>query len=214
MIAIIDYGAGNLRSVANAVSSLGYAPEITGDPATVLRAEAVIFPGVGAAGDTMKNLVKTGLAEAVYRLVDQNRFLFAVCVGMQVLFNETEENGHHRCLGIIPGTVRRLPAGLKVPHMGWNQVKQSSAGALLEGIPDQANFYFVHSYYPDPADASIVAGTTEYGVSFCSVAVRGNLVATQFHPEKSGENGLKMYRNFLQLATAPGRHPLRQGAAP
>jgi len=211
MIAIIDYGAGNLRSVANAVSSLGYAPEITGDPATVLRAEAVIFPGVGAAGDTMKNLVKTGMAEAVCRLIEADRHLFAVCVGMQVLFNYTEEGGHH-CLGVMPGTVKRLPAGLKVPHMGWNQVNQIAACSLFDGIPDRTNFYFVHSYYPDPDDASLVAGTTEYGVSFCSVATRGNLVATQFHPEKSGRWGLKMYDNFLKLATAPKRHFLHQGA--
>jgi glutamine amidotransferase len=214
MIAIIDYGAGNLRSVANAVSSLGYHPVITGDPATVLRAEAVILPGVGAAGDTMKNLVKAGLAEAVRQLIDADRYLFAVCVGMQVLFDYAEEGGGHHCLGVFPGTVRRLPPGLKVPHMGWNQVKQSSKCALFEGIPDRANFYFVHSYYPDPADASVVAGTTEYGVSFCSVAVRHNLVATQFHPEKSGENGLRMYQNFLKLATASGKQRLHQGAAP
>lgn len=200
MIAIIDYGAGNLRSVTNAVTRLGYQPRITGDPSEVLRAEAVILPGVGAAADTMDNLERTGLAEAIRRLIAEDRFLFAVCVGMQVLFDYTSEGGLHPCLGIIPGAIRRLPAGLKVPHMGWNQVKQGLRYPLFEGIPDRTNFYFVHSYYPDPADATVVAGTTDYGVSFASVVVNGNLVATQFHPEKSGLWGLKMYDNFLKTA--------------
>lgn len=200
MIAIIDYGAGNLRSVANAVAELGYQPKVTDKPADVLGAAAVIFPGVGAAADTMHNLVESGMAEVVRQLISEERPLFAVCVGMQVLFSGTEEGGWHECLGMIPGAVRRLPSGLKIPHMGWNQVKQRALHPIFEAIPDEANFYFVHSYYADPDDISVVAGTTDYGVSMCSVMIRGNLVATQFHPEKSGNHGLRMYANFLKMA--------------
>ena len=200
MIAIIDYGAGNLRSVANAVAKLGYRPEVTDRPSDVLDAAAVIFPGVGAAGDTMRNLVESGIAEVIRRLISEGRPLFAVCVGMQVLFSGTEEGGWHECLGVVPGTIRRLPQGLKIPHIGWNQVKQGAAHPVFEGIPDGADFYCVHSYYADPEDGSAVAGTTEYGVSMCSVLARDKLVATQFHPEKSGENGLRMYANFLKMA--------------
>ena len=123
-----------------------------------------------------------------------------VCIGLQVLFDGTEEGGWHECLGIIPGRVRKLPAGLKIPHMGWNQVKQSVSHPIFDGIPDGANFYFVHSYYAEPDDKSLVAGETEYGISLCSVIARGNLVATQFHPEKSGELGLKIYDNFIKMA--------------
>lgn len=200
MIAIIDYGAGNLRSVANAIAKLGYQPTVTGNPDAVLGADAVIFPGVGAAADTMCNLQKSGMAGAIRRLVTEGRPLFAVCVGMQVLLAATEEGGWHECLGIVPGVVRRLPPGLKVPHMGWNQVKQAATHPIFDTIPDEANFYFVHSYYPDPDDKSVIAGTTDYGVSMCSILIKGNLVATQFHPEKSGEYGLRMYDNFLKSA--------------
>ncbi|MFQ5924597.1 MAG: imidazole glycerol phosphate synthase subunit HisH [Dehalococcoidia bacterium] len=200
MITIIDYGAGNLRSVANAIVKLGYQPEVTDKPADVLGAAAVIFPGVGAAGGTMHSLAKSGMSEIIRQLIYDERPLFAVCVGMQVLFSGTEEGGWHECLGILPGAVRRLPPGLKIPHMGWNQVKQGVVHPIFDGIPDEANFYFVHSYYADPEDMSLVAGTTDYGVSMCSMLIRGNLVATQFHPEKSGEYGLRMYSNFLKMA--------------
>jgi glutamine amidotransferase len=166
-----------------------------------MAARAVIFPGVGAAADTMQSLKKTGLDEAIYRLIYERRPLFAVCIGMQVLFSETEEGGGHKCLGLLTGKVRRLPPGQKIPHIGWNQVKQRLAHPIFDGIPDESNFYFVHSYYPSPADASVVAGTTDYGVSMCSLLIKESLVATQFHPEKSGEAGLKLYANFLKLAT-------------
>jgi glutamine amidotransferase len=200
VIAIIDYGAGNLRSVANALARLGYQPKVTARPADVLGAAAVILPGVGAAADTMHNLVESGMAEVIRQLISEERPLFAVCVGMQVLFSGTEEGGWHECLGMIPGAVRKLPSGHKIPHMGWNQVKQKAVHPIFDAIPDEANFYFVHSYYADPDDMSVVAGTTEYGVSMCSVVIKGNLVATQFHPEKSGEYGLRMYSNFLKMA--------------
>lgn len=197
-IAIIDYGAGNLRSVANAIARLGYRARITSDPATVLAARVVILPGVGAAADTMRGLEKTGMVPVIKQLVAENRPLFAVCVGMQVLLDGTEEGGWSPCLGIIPGKVQKLPPGQKIPHMGWNQVKQRRSHPVFEGIADESNFYFVHSYYPVPEDDAVVAGTTDYQVTFCSLLARDNLVATQFHPEKSGDQGLRMYANFLK----------------
>ncbi|NQT48175.1 MAG: imidazole glycerol phosphate synthase subunit HisH [Chloroflexi bacterium] len=200
MIAIIDYGGGNLRSVANAVARLGYQAEVTNNPHDVLDAAAAILPGVGAAGDTIRRLEKAGMSGAIRELVSDDRPLLAICVGMQVLFDGTEEGGWHDCLGIIPGVVRRLPLGLKVPHMGWNQVRQQVGHPIFDGIPDETNFYFVHSYYADPGDVTVVAGVTEYGVAMCSMLIKGNLVATQFHPEKSGEYGLRMYDNFFKMA--------------
>ena len=204
MIAIIDYGGGNLRSVANAMARLGYEARVTDNPQDVLDAAVAILPGVGAAGDTVRHLEEAGMSGAIRELVSNDRPLLAICVGMQVLFDGTEEGGWHDCLGMIPGVVRRLPQGLKVPHIGWNQVRQRIGHPMFDGIPDEANFYFVHSYYPDPQDSSVVAGITEYGVAMCSMLVKGNLVATQFHPEKSGEHGLKMYQNFFKMALAGG----------
>jgi glutamine amidotransferase len=200
MIAVIDYGAGNLRSVTNALVKLGYQPKVTREPEDVVNATAVIFPGVGAAADVMESLREAGMDEAIREAINENQPFFAICVGMQVMLSATEEGGLNECLGIIPGTVRRLPAGLKVPHIGWNQVRQVSAYPIFKGIPDGSNFYFVHSYYAEPEDASVVAGTTEYGVNLCSVLIKDNLIATQFHPEKSGRLGLRMYTNFLDLA--------------
>jgi glutamine amidotransferase len=202
VIAVIDYGAGNLRSVTNALTKLGCQHKVTSRSSDVLDAAAVIFPGVGAAADTMQNLRRSGLDDAIQQVILKGRPFLAICVGMQVLLSVTEEDGLNECLGVIPGTVRRLPSGLKVPHMGWNQVKQTAGHPVFEGIPDEANFYFVHSYYADPEDHSVVAGTTEYGVSICSVLIQDNLVATQFHPERSGELGLRMYDNFLTMASA------------
>jgi glutamine amidotransferase len=199
-IAVINYGAGNLGSVVNAVNALGYVPTVTDRPSEVLSADAVILPGVGAAGDTMDSLQASGMVDVVRHLVDDDRPLFAICVGLQILLTGTYEGGWHDCLGIIPGTVKKLPGGMKIPHMGWNQVKQTQPHRIFDGIPDEVNFYFVHSYYPDPEDSSVVAGITDYGLSFCSMAIRGNLFATQFHPEKSGEHGLKMYDNFFNMA--------------
>ena len=200
VIAIIDHGAGNLRSVTNALTKLGYQSKVTSNPSDVADAAAVILPGVGAAGDTMRSLVKSGMSQVIHQLISEERPLFAICVGMQVLFSATEEGGGHECLGIIPGTVRKLPPALKIPHMGWNQVKQRVAHPIFDAIPDEANFYFVHSYYPNPDDTSVVAGTTDYGVAMCSIITKRNLVATQFHPEKSGIHGLRMYANFLKTA--------------
>jgi glutamine amidotransferase len=202
MIAVIDYGAGNLRSVANAIARLGYQPRITSDPGEVANADGVILPGVGAAADTMTSLKRLKLVAPIHQLIAEGRPFLGVCIGLQILFTSTEEGGGHECLGIIPGRVRRLPSGLKIPHMGWNQVRQLSSHPIFEGIPDEANFYFVHSYYVAPEDKSLVAGETEYGIRFCTAIARGNLVATQFHPERSGEIGLKLYDNFIRLALA------------
>jgi len=200
MIAVVDYGAGNLRSVANALVKLGCEPTVTGEPDDLLRATAVIFPGVGAAGDAMQQLRRSGMDRAILEVVRENRPLLAICLGMQVLLSASEEHGQTECLGVIPGKVRRLPAGLTVPHMGWNQVKQTAMHPVFDGIPDGANFYFVHSYYADPEEPGVVVGTTDYGISFCSAIARDNLVATQFHPEKSGDLGLRLYDNFLRMA--------------
>jgi glutamine amidotransferase len=200
VITIIDYGAGNLRSVVNAVNRLGYEAKVTDRPAEVISARAVILPGVGAAADTMASLCKLGLDTAIKGYIAEGRPFLGVCIGLQLLFSGTEEGGWNECLGIVPGAVRKFAPGLKVPHMGWNQVKQKFAHPIFAGIADEANFYFVHSYYVEPEDKSLVAGQTDYGVSFCSVIARENLVATQFHPEKSGEVGLEIYRNFIRNA--------------
>jgi glutamine amidotransferase len=200
MIAIIDYGAGNLRSVVNAIIKLGYQPKVTNCPGDLLNARAVILPGVGAAGETMKNLKMLGMVTPIRQFIGEGRPFFGVCIGLQILFAGTEEGGWHECLGVIPGQVRKLPAGLKIPHVGWNQVRQVGSHPIFDGIPDEANFYFVHSYYAEPDDKSLVVGETNYGVTICSAIAMGNLLATQFHPEKSGELGLRMYSNFIKLA--------------
>jgi len=200
MIAIIDYGAGNLRSVVNAINKWGYQVKITSIPREILTAQAVILPGVGAAADTIHSLEKLGITDAIRQLIQRRQPLLAICVGLQILLSGTDEGGWHECLGVIPGKVRRLPDGLKIPHIGWNQVQQRCTHSIFEGIPDEANFYFVHSFYADPEDISVVAGITNYGFSMCSMIIKDNLVATQFHPEKSGEHGLKMYANFLKIA--------------
>ena len=204
IVVIIDYGAGNLRSVTNGIKKLGYYPKVTSVAAEVSDAAAVILPGVGAAADTMNSLEKLGMTDTIRQLVQQGRPLLAICIGLQILLSGTEEGGWHECLGIIPGKVKRLPQGLKIPHIGWNQVKQRITHPVFKGIPDEANFYFVHSFYAEPEDMSVVGGTTNYGVSMCSMVIKDNLIATQFHPEKSGEHGLKMYANFLKIALDAG----------
>jgi glutamine amidotransferase len=200
MIAIIDYGAGNLRSVVNALKKLGYQPTVTTEPNEVLRADAVILPGVGAAADTMAGLKRLGLIEPIGEYIADNRPFLGICIGLQVLLTGSEEGGWHKGINIVSGRVKRLPAELKTPHMGWNQVCQRQPHPIFRDIPDKANFYFVHSYYAEPDDKSLIAADTEYGILFCSVLVRGNLIGTQFHPEKSGETGLKVYKNFINLA--------------
>jgi glutamine amidotransferase len=197
LIAIIDYGAGNLSSVAKAIAKIGYVPRITASAEDVLQAEAVVLPGVGAAADAVGLLQQRGLVEPIAQTLKADRPFFGICLGYQLLFSSTEE-GNARCLGLQAGRVLKLSDKLKVPHMGWNQVWQTVKHPIYEGIPDTADFYFVHSYYPAPEDRSLVAGETEYGVTFASAIARGRMVATQFHPEKSGENGLRMLANFFK----------------
>ncbi len=202
---IVDYGAGNLRSVAKALEWLGCAPRVTSHPADVESARVVVLPGVGAAADTMGSLERLSLVGPLRRVIASGRPFFGVCLGLQVLLDGSEEGGWQECLGVVPGRVRRLPAGLKVPHMGWNQVRQRLTHPLFADVPDQANFYFVHSYYADPTSRSTVAGETDYGIVFPSVLIRENVVATQFHPEKSGDVGLRLYAGFLRWAARVGR---------
>jgi glutamine amidotransferase len=174
---------------------------VTSRPEEVVDAGAVILPGVGAAADTVSSLRRHGLDTALREVIKAGTPLFAVCVGLQVLFDETEEGGGCPCLGLLPGRVKLLPGdGLKVPHMGWNTVRRVGDHPLFEGIEDDSYFYFVHSYYAEPADPEVVVGRTEYGVDFASMVAVGNLVATQFHPEKSGPAGLRMYDNFIKTA--------------
>ncbi|HKN57225.1 MAG TPA: imidazole glycerol phosphate synthase subunit HisH [Gemmatimonadaceae bacterium] len=203
-VVVVDYGAGNLHSVSRAVVNGGTRPLVTSNPSYLHDAEAVIVPGVGAAADTMSNLRASGFVEPIRDYISSGRPFLGVCMGEQALFEVSEEGGEHECLGILPGRVVRFANGLKVPHMGWNQVRIVKPHPIFDGVTDGSYFYFVHSYYPQPADRDVVIGETEYGVNFASVIARDNIVATQFHPEKSGEAGLRMYANFLKIAATTG----------
>ena len=209
-LVVIDYQSGNLRSVAKALESVGVAPLVTGDPGRLPAADAVILPGVGSGPAAMRALRERRLVEPIREYVASGRPFLGICLGLQLLLERTEE-GDARCIGSIPGEVKRLPAGLKVPHMGWNTVQLKGEHPVFRGVPQDSHFYFVHSYYAAPHDDTWVAGTTDYGVPFCSVYAKGNLVATQFHPEKSGRLGLRIYENFVTLTTrysmACGRLP-------
>ncbi len=203
-IAIIDYGMGNLHSIAKAVEHVALDTRvlISSEPAEILAADRVVFPGVGGIGHTMEELTRTGLGE-VARQAAASKPMLCICVGMQALFDRSEENDGTACLGMIAGEVRRFPEHmpgpdgfkLKVPHMGWNQVHQNSH-PLWDGVAQDSRFYFVHSYYVAPAERNLQAGTTEYGREFCSALAHENLFAVQFHPEKSQRAGLKLLQNF------------------
>jgi glutamine amidotransferase len=202
MIAIIDYKAGNLTSVKLAFDALGQANAITADPAVIRAAERVVFPGVGAAGSAMRNIRDLGLEPVLREVIASGRPFLGICVGTQILFEFSEEDGGTPCLGILPGRVAlfRPPDGRdKVPHMGWNQMAIRRPHPLLAGIADNSDFYFVHSYYPQPGRPEDVLGTTDYaGVAFAAMVGRGNLAATQFHVEKSGKIGLRLLENFCR----------------
>jgi len=202
MIAILDYGAGNLRSVAKALETVGASPVITDDPRVVAEADGLVVPGQGHTGDAMRNLERLGLVEPIRRYVATGRPFLGVCLGQQIILESSDEADGMACLGLIKGRVRRLPAGQKVPHMGWNSVRIRTSHPLLDGVPSDAHFYFVHSYYVDPVDPATVIGETEYGVTFASIVAQDNVFATQFHPEKSSDIGLVIYRNFANLCAA------------
>ena len=197
-VIILDYGAGNLRSVVRAVERVGGKPEVASVAAALDEADVVILPGVGAAADTMYNLRDRQLVEPIHEYIAADRPFLGVCMGLQALMTVSLEGGEHPCLDVLEGRVVRLPEGRKIPHMGWNRVEQRRPTPLFDGIPDGAHFYFVHSYYCDMADPEDVVAVADYGADVTAVVERGRLAATQFHPEKSGAYGLRIYRNFLR----------------
>ena len=198
MIAIVDYKAGNLTSVRLAFDALAIEAVPTADPAVLARADRIVFPGVGAAASAMANLRAAGLIDILRARIAAGIPFLGICLGTQILFDRSEEDGGVDALGILPGTVRKFaptdPA-CKIPHMGWNQVRAAHPHPLLAGVPDNSDFYFVHSYYPVPAQEYVI-GLTRYGLDFCSVHGRRGLWAVQFHPEKSGRPGLALLKNF------------------
>ena len=205
MIAILDYKAGNLTSVMRAVDHLGFPCKITNSRDEILKADKVVFPGVGAAGKSMESLGELGLDKLLKELFSAGVPILGICVGLQVLFDLSEEN-QTRCLGVLSGQVRRFPENmrsargelLKIPHMGWNEVKFRGNHPVFRDIPAGSEFYFVHSYYPQPESEDISIGTTDYGMTFTSAVAVRNLVAVQFHPEKSGKPGLRLLDNFCR----------------
>jgi glutamine amidotransferase len=210
MIAIIDSGIANLRSVEKGFARVGYEAKIVEDPRLLLEAAGIVLPGVGAFADGIAKLTTHGFIEPLRRAIDQGKPVLGICLGLHFLFSESEEFGLHKGLDLLAGRVRRFaddvsdPSApgtrLKVPHMGWNRVRVERPVPILAGLPEDPYFYFVHSYYVEPADPGVVVGTTEYGIRFTSVIWRENLFATQFHPEKSQASGLQLLKNFATLA--------------
>ena len=199
-LVVIDYDSGNLRSVSRALESQGVSPLVTGDPADFDGADAMVLPGVGSGPAAMDALKQRDLVAPIRDYIASGWPFLGVCLGLQLLMDRTEE-GDAPCLGVVSGDAKLLPPGLKVPHMGWNNVRFNNQHPVLAGIPQDSYFYFVHSYYTAPIDPAGVSGTTKYGIHFCSVYAKDNLVATQFHPEKSGPLGLQIYKNFIGLAS-------------
>ena len=195
-IAIIDYGMGNLLSVQKALDALGFPAIITNKTEEVIKAPGVILPGVGAFKDAMAALKATGLQEAIKEVCQSGKPFLGICLGLQLLFEVSEEGGWVPGLGLLPGEVRRLPAGIKVPHMGWNQVKYPRPSILFKGIPEGSFFYFVHSYHVEPRNLEVIVAETEYGGQIVAAIEQGNLFGVQFHPEKSSTLGLKLLANF------------------
>jgi glutamine amidotransferase len=196
-VAVVDYGMGNLRSVAKALEKAGGVVTVTSDPNLVAKAERVVLPGVGAFGDCRKNLESSGLWEPVREAARKGTPLLGICLGFQLLFDGSDEFGDQKGYGILPGRVVRFPHGMTVPHMGWNDLRRVVDHPLLAGVPDGAYFYFVHSFYPTTADPADLIGETVYGLPFAAMAGRENVVGTQFHPEKSQRWGLRILENFL-----------------
>ena len=198
MIAIIDYGAGNIRSIEKALEYVGASVQITDEPDTVNKAQAIVLPGVGSGGAAMSRMTERGLDNAIRKATQQGKPFLGICLGMQLLADHHAE-GEVDGLSLFPGEVRRIPHGPKIPHMGWNQVKpQHTTLDIFDNIPKDAYFYFAHSYYVEPQDSQGVAAVTDYGSPFCSVIVTERVWGTQFHPEKSGSVGLQLLQNFLK----------------
>lgn len=201
MIAIIDYDAGNIKSVEKALIHLGESPVITREKEILLQADKVILPGVGAFGDAMMRLREYGLEEVIHEVVKKGTPFLGICLGLQVLFDESDEAPGVAGLGVLKGKICRIPEtpGIKIPHMGWNSLHLQKEGRLFREVEEQAYVYFVHSYYLRAEDPEIVTATAEYGVEIHASVEKGNVFACQFHPEKSGEVGLQILRNFVEL---------------
>ena len=201
MIAVIDYGMGNLRSVQKGFEKVGHQAAVTSDPAEVDRADKVVLPGVGAFEDAMAELRRRSLIDPVLAAINSGKPFLGICLGLQLLFETSYEHGEHKGLGVLEGEVVRfeLPPEYSVPHMGWNQLSIARRAPILEGIKEDTYCYFVHSYYVVPRNAEVIATTTDYPDPFCSMIWRDNLFATQFHPEKSQSDGLRMLKNFAEL---------------
>ncbi len=198
MIAIIDYGAGNIRSIEKALQHVGAAVEVTDDPIVVAESHAVVLPGVGSGGAAMTRMIQRGLDDAIRQATQQGKPFLGICLGMQLLADHHAE-GEVDGLGLFPGEVRRIPHGPKIPHMGWNQATPLHPGLpIFADIPPEAYFYFAHSYYVEPRDKQGVAAVTDYGSPYCSVIVTERVWGTQFHPEKSGSIGLQLLKNFVK----------------
>jgi len=198
MIAIIDYGMGNLHSVSKAVERLGHTAEVTGDPERILAADGAILPGVGAFGDAMAHLRESGLRDVVGQFAESGKPLLGICLGMQLLFSGSEEHGQHEGLGLLPGQVVRFQGSYKVPHMGWNKLVYTQASPLLAGI-EEGHVYFVHSYHAQPENPGDLLAVTDYYQPVTAIVGRGNVYGMQFHPEKSGPIGMRLLDNFLKL---------------
>ena len=200
MIAIIDYGVGNLFSVEKAFASIGEEVKVTGSAEDLKAAEKLVLPGVGAFGDCMKNLEETGLIPTICEQIRQKKFLLGICVGLQILFESSEESPNVSGLGIFKGRVKKINAdNLKIPHMGWNSVKSKNSSKLMRELKETPYFYFVHSYHAVPTEESLISATTSYGEEITAAIERENIFATQFHPEKSGDVGLKILKNFVEM---------------
>jgi glutamine amidotransferase len=204
MIAIADYGIGNLGSVTKAFRRAGAEVRLTGDKEALRRADALVLPGDGAFGATMAEVERRALVPVLREAVEEGKPLLGICVGMQLLFEESEEHGRHAGLALLPGRVRRLEGDLPVPHMGWNRLRVCRPHPVLEGVPDGAHVYFVHSYYCD-APADVVIATTDYGRDFAAIVGKGSVLGMQFHPEKSQEVGLRLVAGFVRLVEAARR---------
>ena len=201
MIAIIDYDAGNIKSVEKALQALGQETVVTRDGETILQADKVILPGVGSFGDAMNRIRSYGLEEVIHRVVEKKTPFLGICLGLQLLFESSEESEGVKGLGILPGKIVRIPdaPGLKIPHIGWNSLKFPSEGTLFQGIAEDAYVYFVHSYYLQAEEEEIVKATTEYGVTIHASVEKGNVFACQFHPEKSSDVGMQILKNFIAV---------------